>query len=513
MKKFIVVLLVLVFFICNLFTLARPLTADVVKATDYTPEDFVGYWINDNADTPDITKIIVKILGEDFNVQAFGKCHPTDCDWGISTTKTSDASDGILELSWVFSFATTKLTVKLTDKNHAEVVDKNHFTDNSGRQDYEWKNYCTKQTYIITASAGVGGSISPSGTVAVNSGADQIFAITPTTGYHIKDVKVDGSSVGAVNSYTFISINSNHRISVEFVWTVDTTPPVIEASAPTEVNIPTVTITGKVTDNVGVVSLWIGVTKVDFALENGTFSANVGLTEGTNTIKIVAFDASGNKGEEDLIVNYKKTFTIVSSAGHGGLISPSGTITVNSGESKTFTITPNSGYKTSNVKVDGVLKGSVSAYTFTNITSDHSIEATFEKEITQTVIILQIGNNTYTVNGTSNTLDSPPVIKNSRTLLPIRAIIESLGGTVEWVAETSTVIINLGSNSIRLQIGNANALVNGINTLIDSQNLKVVPEIINSRTMLPLRFVTENLGAKVDWNGTTQTITITYTGS
>jgi hypothetical protein len=42
--------------------------------------------------------------------------------------------------------------------------------------------------------------------------------------------------------------------------------------------------------------------------------------------------------------------------------------------------------------------------------------------------------------------------------------------------------------------------------------LKVVPEIINSRTMLPLRFVAENLGATVDWNGTMQTITITYQG-
>jgi len=68
-----------------------------------------------------------------------------------------------------------------------------------------------------------------------------------------------------------------------------------------------------------------------------------------------------------------------------------------------------------------------------------------------------------------------------------------LGGAVEWSEKTETVVIILGSNSIRLQIGNANALVNGQNKLIEPQNLKVFPEIVNGRTMLPLRFVAENL--------------------
>jgi photosystem II stability/assembly factor-like uncharacterized protein len=127
-------------------------------------------------------------------------------------------------------------------------------------------------------------------------------------------------------------------------------------------------------------------------------------------------------------------------------------------------------------------------------------------------IVLQIGKSTFLVNGISKTLDSPPVIKNSRTLLPIRAIIESLGGSVTWDATARKVTITLGSNTIELWIGKNTAKVNGVNTLIDSTNSKVVPEIINSRTMLPLRFVTENLGCDVQWNGTTQTIIITYGG-
>jgi beta-lactamase superfamily II metal-dependent hydrolase len=125
-------------------------------------------------------------------------------------------------------------------------------------------------------------------------------------------------------------------------------------------------------------------------------------------------------------------------------------------------------------------------------------------------IILRIGQTKFTVNGNARTLDSPPVIKNSRTLLPIRAIIEALGGTVNWDAAEKKVTITLGSNTIELWIGKSTAKVNGVDTPIDSSNSKVVPEIINGRTMLPLRFVTENLGCDVQWDGTTQTITIIY---
>ena len=107
-------------------------------------------------------------------------------------------------------------------------------------------------------------------------------------------------------------------------------------------------------------------------------------------------------------------------------------------------------------------------------------------------------------------MDSPPVIKNNRTLLPIRAIIESLGGTVSWDATERKVTVSLGSTNIELWIGKSIAKVNGVDTPIDSSNPKVVPEIINSRTMLPLRFVTESLGCSVDWNATTKTITIKY---
>jgi hypothetical protein len=72
------------------------------------------------------------------------------------------------------------------------------------------------ETFEIVASAGAGGSIDPAGTVSVNYGSDQAFTITPDTGYHVADVLVDGSSVGAVTSYSFTGVTADHTIQASF---------------------------------------------------------------------------------------------------------------------------------------------------------------------------------------------------------------------------------------------------------------------------------------------------------
>jgi hypothetical protein len=71
-------------------------------------------------------------------------------------------------------------------------------------------------TFTISASAGSNGSISPSGSVTVNQGANQTFTITPSSGFTVSGVTVDGSSVGAVTSYTFSNVQANHSISATF---------------------------------------------------------------------------------------------------------------------------------------------------------------------------------------------------------------------------------------------------------------------------------------------------------
>ena len=130
---------------------------------------------------------------------------------------------------------------------------------------------------------------------------------------------------------------------------------------------------------------------------------------------------------------------------------------------------------------------------------------------TNTEIVLQINNPTMTVNGTEKPIDeegTTPVIVNERTLVPIRAIIEAMGGTVGWEAETKTATLNYGEDEIQLVIDSATAYLNG-----EPQELDTAPAIINDRTMLPIRFIAESFDFDVAWDGETQKITITKSAS
>jgi len=86
-------------------------------------------------------------------------------------------------------------------------------------------------TYTITANAGNGGQINPSGTTQVVPGASQAYTITTNSGYHISDVLVDSISVGAVSSYTFTNVITNHTISANFAEP-DVTKPIVTNLSP-----------------------------------------------------------------------------------------------------------------------------------------------------------------------------------------------------------------------------------------------------------------------------------------
>jgi len=150
--------------------------------------------------------------------------------------------------------------------------------------------------------------------------------------------------------------------------------------------------------------------------------------------------------------------------------------------------------------------------------STKTIIVTYQKAVQKTVITLQPDNSYMAVNGVSQEIDpgrgTKPVIipEWSRTVVPIRAIVESLGGTISWENTTRKVTINFGNTTIELWIDNPQAKVNGTEAWIDADNHNVKPIIINDRTMLPLRFVAESLGCDVGWDNDTRTITITYGG-
>jgi hypothetical protein len=180
----------------------------------------------------------------------------------------------------------------------------------------------TPVTANITASAGANGSISSPGGTVVSCAANQTYTLTPNAGYAIQDVLVDGVSVGAVTTYTFTSVYTDHTISATFV----------------------------------------------------------------------------------ALVNY----TITASAGTNGSVSPNGSTTVVSGVNQTYTITPNACYQIADVIVDGVSQGAVGTFTFTNVTANHTISATFSSTATTNSTSITACNTytwannsqTYTASGT-----------------------------------------------------------------------------------------------------------------
>jgi hypothetical protein len=155
-------------------------------------------------------------------------------------------------------------------------------------------NSTTTTSSTITASAGANGTISPTGAVSVANGTNKIFTITPNAGYQIDAVLVNGTSVGAVGTYTFTNVTTNQTIAATF--------------------------------------------------------------------KVVSTTSS----------------TITASAGANGTISPTGAVSVTNGTNKIFTITPNAGYQIDAVLVNGTSVGAVATYTFTNVTTNQTIAATFK---------------------------------------------------------------------------------------------------------------------------------------
>jgi hypothetical protein len=91
-------------------------------------------------------------------------------------------------------------------------------------------------SYTITPAAGLGGTISPSTTVAVPRGGSQMFAITPDTGYTISSVVVDGVPVGAIQGYTFVNVRASHTISASFRQNPPAIVPLCRAGTPFDAN-------------------------------------------------------------------------------------------------------------------------------------------------------------------------------------------------------------------------------------------------------------------------------------
>ena len=221
----------------------------------------------------------------------------------------------------------------------------------------------TAKTYAITASAGANGSISPSGSVSVTQGANQAFTITANTGYQIQDVKVDGNSVGAVSSYSFSNVTAAHTIAATFIAKTYT----ITASSGANGTISP--LSASVSHNVS---------QAFTITPNTGYQVKDVLVDGASVGALTSYSFSNVTAAHTIAATFTaKTYAITASAGTNGSISPSGSVSVTDGGSKTFTITANTGYQVKDVLVDGASVGAVASYSFSNVTAAHTITASF----------------------------------------------------------------------------------------------------------------------------------------
>jgi hypothetical protein len=129
---------------------ASPATPFIVRVTDVpaqVPIDvsaLSGAWHDLDRLNPAITRIEVGVAQGRIVVHAWGSCVPTDCDWGEASTDLSDATDGALSVTWSTGFSTVAQQYRLLQDGRLEITSHTHFTDASGRVDYDAVEYLGK---------------------------------------------------------------------------------------------------------------------------------------------------------------------------------------------------------------------------------------------------------------------------------------------------------------------------------------------------------------------------------
>ena len=228
-----------------------------------------------------------------------------------------------------------------------------------------------QKEFTITAVAHGGGIIDPSGAVKVEEGKDQVFTIQPYEGFEVKEVFVNGESVGAVTEYKFEVVRSDASIEVFFAE-----KEAVQADKT------------KLNESIAAAEELLKHAE-DYVPEDiqnlmevleaaKAVAADPAVTQETVDAAQNALDAAMN------IAPIQKEFTIMAAAGEGGSITPCGTVKVERGMSQTFAIQPKEGYVISDVLVNGQSVGAVAEYTFCDVNADANITALFQKAAVST---------------------------------------------------------------------------------------------------------------------------------
>ncbi|MCQ9207127.1 MAG: PKD domain-containing protein [Omnitrophica bacterium] len=218
--------------------------------------------------------------------------------------------------------------------------------------------------FTIVATSGPNGQIDPSGFVPLNEGGDQVFTITPDRGYHIEDVFVDGTSIGAVPGYTFESVTTNHEIHATFGINSYT---ISAASGPN----------GRISPS-GNIMLTFNSSQAFTFTPDATYHVSNVVVDGVSKGAMPGYTFNNIDTDHTITVEFAiNVYTISATSGPNGNISPSGNISLEHGESQSFTITADLHYHIEDVLVDSVSARPVPGYIFESVTGPHTIAATF----------------------------------------------------------------------------------------------------------------------------------------
>ena len=234
--------------------------------------------------------------------------------------------------------------------------------------------------WYIDASAGAGGTIDPDGLIDVVEGDDQDFDITPNLGYEIDDVLVNSVSVGNVTHYDFINVVANATIEATFKaiavhWFID-------SSAGADGTI----------DPVGLIDVVEGDDQTFNFTANTHYIIDDVLVDSVSQGNVTSYQFVNVIANHTIAVSFTFVpyFTIASSAGIGGTITPLGNTLVDSGDSQNYTFSANFNYVISDVVLDGVTHvGAVSYYNFVNVVANRTIIVLFAYVPPPTITVLR----------------------------------------------------------------------------------------------------------------------------
>jgi len=344
-----------------------------------------------------------------------------------TVTITNPVNDGIYRTTTVppATITVDDLTATVVETGYSTAVGNHVYTftatDAAGNIGSSQVTYTVESdVFAITVTQGANGVVS--GPSSAEFGSAATFTITPSVGYHIVDVMVDGVSVGAVNSYTISNIQEAHTVSASFA--IDVFEITVTQGINGVISGPTLANFGS--DATYTITPVLGYHVVDVTVDGVSLGA------------VATYTVSNIQETHTISASFAiDVFAITVTQGTHGTISP-GTTLVNFGSSQSFTIKPDAGYNIVSITVDGgpvaVTSPTGQAISFSNVKGTHSITATFG--------LLVSGNAHVTLTGSGNII-----------------IITGGNNHINAVGATATTVIKTGAGNNKINLGEGNNII------------------------------------------------------